>query len=484
MRLHTDGSTVVLLTPKSRISWRESGRNTTEVLPENPAVTDYDRSGLLCITPSGERDFSARMAAAGALAAQAMDEETVAAIMLGEDSTYLVQGPLNTEGEWPHIIDVGNIEPKRIEWPAGLIWKKGDKTLYDLAKSHGSGILDCFVPTIECNEHGIAIASNGSGCVALVRPGSETVTASFQVPSEEESALYACPTEQGVLVTMIVDGQDSAYVHIAEDGSLVGHRAAQSATPALLLDTGILLYDDENNSIELVDTSFSQLATRELPWAALESAGAPDGASFAFADAENMLRGHVNAKGELVIVDQYGGVKLAGAKRPGELAATEAKWDPEKSQGKSAVGFAAGMTPEPWTGSAGEAFELVMHARSTGTPGKGIVVIIGGDAAKHCEFEAVSVDGKRLPLVSDGKGNFTGECPDVELVQGLVYPFNPKPKNDAQKHASALFLAETHIELRVFGKATKKSSDLMSVAISALGSDSPPLKWMRPLNIE
>ncbi len=483
MRLHTDGSTVVLLTPKTRISWRESGRNTTEPVPETPAVTDYDRSGLLCMTPKGERDFSARLAAAGALAADAIDEEMVAAVMLGEDSTYLVQGPLNTEGDWPVVIDVGQIEPTRVDWPAGLIWKKGDTTLYDLADTHGLGIVDCFVPTLECNPHGIAVACSGSGAVVLVRPGGTEIAASFQLPTAEETAIYACPTKEGVLVTIVVDGQDSAYVHIAEDGSILGHRAAKCATPALCLDAGILIYDDGSSAIELTDTSFSQLASLALSWPALDAAAAPDGASFALADAEHMLRGHVNAKGELVIVAEYEEVKQAGAKRPGELAAIEAKWDPERSQGKSAVGFAAGMAPEPWTAKANSAFELVMHARSTGGPGQGICVTIGGDAAKHCAFEAVSVDGNRQELVDDGKGNRTAEFPSIDLVRGLSYPYNPKPKNDAQKHAAAMFLEETHLELRVFGKATKASGDLISVTISALNSDSPPLKWMRPLAV-
>ncbi len=481
MRLHTNGSTVVLLNPETRISWRESGRNTTETLPNNPTVNDYDRSGLLCMPPMGERDFSARLVAAGALAADAIDEETVAAIMLGEDSTYLVQGPLGTEGEWPSIIDLGTLTPTRVAWPAGLIWKKGDTSLYEMAKSHGDGIPDCFVPTIECNRHGIAIASNGSGTVVLVRPGSSDVTACFQVPSQEEAMLYACPTESGVIVTVVVDGQDSAYAHIAEDGSLLGSRAALRATPAILLEAGILICDAKKTS--LLDKTFTEKTSLELPWSPLDAAAAPDGASFALADAEHILRGHVNAKGELVIVDQYGGVKQAGAKRPGELAAIEAKWDPERSQGKSAVGFSAGMSAPPWTAKAGQAFELVMHARSTGTAGQGIHVVIGGDAAKHCEFEAVTVDGVRVDLVADSKGNYAAEFPSIILVQGLNYPYNPKPKNDAQKHAAAMFLAETHLELHVFGKATKASGDLMSVAISALATDSPPLKWMRPLMI-
>ncbi|MCP4449749.1 MAG: hypothetical protein GY811_31120 [Myxococcales bacterium] len=483
MRLHTNGSTVVLLTPKSRITWRESGRNTSEPVPENPSVTDFDRSGLLCMTPKGERDFSARLAAAGALAADAIDEETVAAVMLGEDSIYLVQGPLNTEGEWPNVIDVGSIEPKRITWPVGVVWQKGDTSLYDMAESHGKGILDTFVPTIECNSHGIAVACSGSGAVVLVRPGKDKIAASFQLPSQDEAAIFACPTERGVLVTLVVDGQDSAYAHIAEDGSLVGHREANEAIPALNLDSGFLIYDGTKKSLMLCDESFSEKTTFSVSWTPLDAAIAPDGDSFALADAAHILRGHVNAKGKLVIVDQYKEVKQAGAKRPGELAAIEAKWDPERAQGRSAVGFAAGMSPSPWTAEAGKPFELVMHARSTGSPGQGICVVIGGDAAKHCSFEAVAVDGVRQPLTADGKGNLTAEFPSIQLVQGISYPFNPKPKNDAQKHAAAMLLEETHLELHVFGQGEKASGDLMSVAISALKSDSPPLKWMRPLTI-
>jgi hypothetical protein len=75
------------------------------------------------------------------------------------------------------------------------------------------------------------------------------------------------------------------------------------------------------------------------------------------------------------------------------------------------------------------------------------------------------------------------EFPDVELVIGLTYPLSPKPTNDAQKHAASIFLDDTHIELRLSGNAKTASGDLMSVSISALRSDSPPLKWMRPLTL-
>ena len=483
MRLHTDGSRIVLLSPKGRLTWRDSGKLNSEAVPPKSEISDYDRSGMLCVTPNGDRDFSARLTAAGAIAAAAIDEETVAAVIVGQDGTYLVRGPVSLDADWPSVIDVSNIEPTRLVWPAGVIWKKGDKSLYDMAESHGVGIPSAFVPTLECNQFGTAVASVGSGTVVVVRPDSRTPDFCFQLPSQEEAAIYACPTEAGVLVTLIVDGQDSAYLHIAEDGEILGQREAKCGVPALSLNAGFLIYDDTKSQLELVDPKLKTLASVETPWPAMDSASAADGASFALADADNLLRGHVNAKGELVIVATCGYGDHEGGKLPGEIAAAEAKWDPERCHGKSAVGFAAGIAQAAWTATAGEEFQLELHARSTGGKGEGISVTIGGDAMKHCEFEAIEVGGVRTKVERDDKGSYTAEFPGVVLVPGLVYPLNPKPKNDVQKHAAGIFLADTHIQLLLFGKAKTTSSDLMSVSISALRSDSPPLKWMRPLTL-
>ncbi len=483
MRLHTDGSTIVLLSPKGRLTWRASGKLISEEVPPKLEISDDDRNGMLCVTPKGDRDFSARLTATGALAADAIDEEEVAAVIVGQDGTYLVRGPVNLDGDWPSVIDVTNIEPDRIAWPAGLIWKKGDKSLYEMPESHGVGIPSSFVPTLECNKYGTAVASVGSGTVVVVRPESRTPDLCFQLPSQEEAAIYACATEAGVLVTLVVDGQDSAYVHIADDGTVLGHREAQSGVPALVLDSGFLIYDDSSSSIELLDDKLKPLTKSKMPWPAMDSASAADGASFAMADADHILRGHVDAKGELVIVATCDYGDHSGSKLPGEIAAAEAKWDPERCHGKSAVGFAAGVTQAAWTGDAGEAFELELQARSTGGKGEGITITVGGDAMKHCEFQSIEVAGVRTEVERDNKGNYTAEFPHVELVPGLVYPLNPKPKNDVQKHAASIFLADTHVELRLFGTAKTASSDLMSVSISALKSDSPPLKWMRPLTL-
>jgi hypothetical protein len=483
MRLHTDGSSIVLLSPKGRLTWRESGKLISEAPSSKAEISDYDRNGLMCMTPSGERDFSARLNAAGALAADAIDEDTVAAVILGQDSIYLVRGPVNMDGDWPSVIDIGAVEPTRVAWPAGLIWKKGDKSLYDMAEQHGAGIPDSFIPNVECNRYGTAVTSSGSGAVLVVRPDSRTPDFCLQLPSQEEAALFACATEAGVLVTIIVDGQDSAYLHIAEDGSILGHRAAQTATPALSLDAGFLIYDDEKSSIELLDPKLKTLTSLDMPWPAIDSAAAIDGASFAFADAEHVLRGHVNAKGGLVIVASHEYGDHADNKLPGELAAADAKWDPERCHGKPAVGFAAGITQEAWTGKAGGEIELTLYARSTGGKGEGIAVVIGGDAMKHCEFDAMEVDGVRTEVKADEKGNYSAEFPHVALVQGLAYPLSPKPKNDAQKHAASIFLDDTHIAIKLFGKGKTASGDLMSVSVSALRSDSPPLKWMRPLTL-
>ncbi len=483
MRLHTDGNTIVLLTPLSRLTWQKSGKTSAQELPENPDVSDYDRSGLMCLTPSGERDFSARLLAAGAIAADAIDEDNVAAILLGDDTTYLVRGPVQVDSEWSDVVDIGQVEATRIEWPAGLVWKKGDTSLYDMAEAHGSGIPPAFVPTIENNEHGTAIASVGSGVIVVVRPGSTEPNFAVQIPSQEEAAIYACATPEGVLVSLIVDGQDAAYIHIAENGSVLGHRSTERSTPAIKLDQGYLIYDDGKIGLQHVDTSLKTIAEITLPFSAIDSAVASDGTSFALADADSILRGHLNAQGQLVILATTSYDPNSGRKSEGELAAADAKWDPARSHGKTAVGFAAKIKQDPWAAQSGSDFSLEMFARSIGGSGHGISVVLGGDAIKHCEFSSIEVGGIKVEFAKDSKGQYTAELPEVELVLGLDYPFNPKPKNDAQKHASDILLGETHLKLTLHGKALKTSGELMSVSISAIKSDCPPLKWMRPFTI-
>ncbi len=483
MRLHSDGSTVILLTPSSRITWRKNGKWTASEFPENPEISGYDRSGLLCLTPSGERDFTARLNAAGAVAADCIDEENIAAVILGDDTSYLARGPVQTSSQsWSGLIDIGSVSPLRIDWPVGLIWKRG-ASLYEMAETHGNGIPPSFVPSVTNNSHGTAISSVGSGTIVVIRPDASEASFSIQVPSQEELSLYALPTAQGVLITLILDGQDSAYLHVKEDGTILGSRKAQSACPAIALYEGFLIFDAKGAGLQYVDETLKTNAELSLSFSPIDSASAPNGTSFALASDDTVARGHIDAKGQIVLLDSMAYDSGAGKKRPGEIAASEAKWDPARYHGKTAVGFAAGISPEPWVATAGDAFALKIHARSTGGAGEGISIIIGGDAVKHCEFSTVEVDGLKCDLQKDDKGNYSAQFPTVELVLGVEYPLNPKPKNDAQKHAAILLLAETHIELTLKGTANAASNDLMSVSISALGSDSPPLKWMRPLAI-
>ncbi len=64
----------------------------------------------------------------------------VAALIVGQDSIYLVRGPVTMDTDWPSVIDVGTVSATKVTWPSGLIWKKGDTSLYDMAEEHGSGI--------------------------------------------------------------------------------------------------------------------------------------------------------------------------------------------------------------------------------------------------------------------------------------------------------------------------------------------------------
>ncbi|MBL4634709.1 MAG: hypothetical protein JKY56_12620, partial [Kofleriaceae bacterium] len=197
----------------------------------------------------------------------------------------------------------------------------------------------------------------------------------------------------------------------------------------------------------------------------------------------SILRGHLNAQGQLVILATTSYDPNSGQKSEGELAAVDAKWDPARSHGKTAVGFAAKIKQDPWEAQSGSDFTLEMFARSIGGKGHGISVVLGGDAIKHCEFSSIEVGGIKVEFAKDSKGQYVAELPEVELVLGLDYPFNPKPKNDAQKHASDILLGETHLKLTLHGKALQASGELMSVSISAIKSDTPPLKWMRPFTI-
>jgi hypothetical protein len=323
-----------------------------------------------------------------------------------------------------------------------------------------------------------------TGIVCVVRPDSAEVEFAVRLPSQQGVTLHAEASARGAMVTMAAHSRESALLHLSDTGELLGHRAAHGAPPAVLLETGVVLYDQEREWLFLLDEVLKPITKKRVPFDPLESAAAANRKSFALADDGSFLVGTVNDKLKLELSDPFKYASyIKKSKRKSKAAKARAVWDPKRPGGPASVGFSAARPVAPWQAESGKEFTMELCARSGGGKGRGIVVSVAGDALANAEFDAVVFNGEKIPFEKQADGSYRAEVPDVELIEAIRYPFDPKPKNDPQKETAKRLLDETHFELQLLGRATKASGDLLTVYIGPLETEKPPLKWMRPLLI-
>jgi len=489
MKIFTNGKLTILRTATHVYRWPLRGEATVDLLRKSSA-TEYFHDGLLLIAPDGtdlESSFADHFDAKTVLDADVLDA-TRAAFLHGDQK--LTWGPPpESEGAWSHEVKLASFKSTFPSWASsmrlGSRLERDDldederKYELELEEAKPAGFPQ---GTLLVSEHGIGIASNFSGNVALLRPGSTDVVFSMRLGTAEEDRIYARPTSKGLLVTVIFNGRYSTLFHVNEKGKLLAHVAEEPAGRPPALST-------KHHTVDIVDTraiarnakleSVNELSLAIRPTTAAASA---DGRHFAIADSfgGDMALFSVSAKGVIREVDR---VSYADLRREAKAVTDRDNADKayylERVPGTPCIGFAAKpVVSPPWTISTGE-FALPFVVRSSGGAGRGLAIRLSGPALEGVTLTSVSLGGESVEFRPDGDGQLA-ELPDVPLVQGVMLPFNPKP-TDAQKSIAEAILRESHIHLVVHGCAERASQAILRVEVSALGASSTPLKWMRPL---
>ena len=480
MRLFTDGKQVVLRLSDAIVRWTRKSDPEVELRAPTASITTYQRDGILALSPSGRHDFTADAEALDAQEAVAFDEERVATLVVRDDRFALLLGAPGDDD--PAEIPLDALNPKPIAWPDGVIWESAPKSAFSRAK--GMGTHDAGVPTLSRNRFGLAVASKVTGVVAVVRPGAMKPTFAVRFPTQDEARIHAEPTERGVLVTLVIAGRESGILHVAEDGSVIGHVAAFGAAPALLLGDNVLVYDDAEHCLMVLDGKLKKRSTKPITFFPCEAVASADGSVFALANEADVLLGKVTRTGKVTIVEQTDHATAARtARRLRDMSSTKSRYDPQRAHGSPAVGFASGGQVAAWSANAGAPFTLQVPVRSSGGAGRGIAVTVSGPALGLAELGQIEVEALSAPLAAHGKAARRAELPHVVLAEGLELPLRPPPKGEEQQRIAGALLDTTQFTLRIHGKATRAGRELLTVEVAALDSKSAPMKWTRPLSV-
>ena len=481
MRLFTDGKIVSLRTIDGIVSWTPKTKPTMRSL-SGLGVPNDARGGMMVIAPSGA-DLTKSMVSLRALDAHAMADEDVVALVKEENNTQMAFGP---PGEWIHEVSLADIDAEPIRWPKGVLWPASatQKTIFAEAKAVGFPVVIGRGPELIVNRHGCSVTSRQSGIVAVVRPGSDDVNFALRLPVKGDSRLHAEATAQGVLATLQLPNGEVAVLHLAEDGAVLGVHCTVAAAPAVLLGEQVAVFDDTEKVVRLLDLSLKPKSKKAVAFAPCEARASVDEKCLALANADHMALCKVSAKGRLSVAAQvnYGEVLSAARKRAAEKRLRN-KYDPKRAHGAPAIGFPAGVKPPPWIAQAEEALELELVVRSAGGAGRGMYVLLEGDALKQLKLSHLSFRTIEVPFVEVDGGGLRAEMTDVELVEGLRYPLDPSPKNDKHKYQAQELLVETHFSLTVHGHTLGPSRELLRITMGALEEGASPMKWMRPFII-
>jgi len=489
MKIFTNGKLTILRTATHLYRWPRKGEASVDVLRKSSA-TEYFHDGLLLIAPDGtdlQPSFAEHFEVKTVLDVDVLDAER-AAILHG-DQRLTWGPPPETEGAWSHEVKLAKFKSASPSWASSMRLGKrlGRDDLDEEEKAHERDLDEAKAVgfprgTLLANEHGIGIASNFSGNVALFRPGSTEAALSMRLATAEEDRIYARPTAKGLLVTVVFNGRHSTLMHVNDKGKLLAHVAEEPTgrPPALSM---------KRHTVDFVETlaiarnakleSVNELSMAIRP---VTAASSVDGRHFAVADpfGGDMALFSVTAKGVLREVDR---VSYADLRRQGKAASDRDKPDKayylERVPGEPCIGFAAKpVVSPPWTISQGE-FALPLVVRSSGGVGRGLAIRLSGAALEGVTLSSASLGGESVEFRADGDGQLA-ELPDVALVEGVMLPFQPKP-TEAQKAVAEAILRESHLRLVVHGSAERASKAILRVEISAIGASSSPLKWMRPL---
>jgi hypothetical protein len=146
------------------------------------------------------------------------------------------------------------------------------------------------------------------------------------------------------------------------------------------------------------------------------------------------------------------------------------------------------LSQEPigrWQAAVGREFELVLSIRSAGGAGRGLHLVVSGEAITRglVALTALSADDTLAPIGRAQAGVVCVDLPDLELPAGFTYPFDPAPSTPEARGVAESALATTHRELRLRGRGVRPGSGLLALSLSVPGSAGAPLRWIRPLAV-
>ncbi|MFK7988785.1 MAG: hypothetical protein AB8I08_22385 [Sandaracinaceae bacterium] len=413
-----------------------------------------------------------------------LDEERIASVISeGRSGPRLVIGP--PKGPFELDLALKGREVKTVAWPAGL-WDEGAAPVSTSDKPSGGthrGV------RVHANAHGVGMAGGESGHVFLFRHGNEDLTSAFRVPSEEGGRIDAVPSELGLIVTLVRADGNTQVVHLTEDGESRGvwpKEPVKGGVATLRLDDDKALAFDaaEGALVLLALPDLSELTREPLSEPLVDMSAGPKGSVVVVADDAGLY--DVTVDDEAVSVD--GPYLFEEASKTAAAEDSGSRYDPVRASGPPQVAFPAGKKlpkDPPWSLPLSKETAIPMRFRSGAEPGKGIHVAVSGAAVDKGLVRpvAVTANGARCELAREGNA-LVGVLPEVELVQGIQWPLDPKPQRDDDKEASVTMMNATHFGIEVHFEGLTAGSELMTVVVGAHESAAAPLKRTRPITVE
>lgn len=355
-------------------------------------------------------------------------------------------------------------EVTKIEWPAGLVWKAGKelwpekekgadkaKLFRSIAPGHpqkdGARFFDAVVLTR--SPHGIAGASVQNGVVFAVSPDGSRIEGAFRVPSQPEAELHPVRTRDGVLVTLVVEGRESAVLHVSLDGKVlaargkVGKSLTRGMSPPILFGETVFVFDRSGDAI-LLELGLSDLEIRGKH--GLPGLGAGQ-ASIAFAsesvlvaDGESALRVTVvGGAPNIDLIEAVGTAAKPKKKTDDDLGLDdegEEEADDEEEEeatfslipasraratGTPSLTLAEAASPSVWALAPGGSLNVTVGFANLGGASKGIYLEVGGQAVLSGLVSATDVRIGSSATKFERKGAaFRAEVPAVDLHAGLL----------------------------------------------------------------
>lgn len=377
-------------------------------------------------------------------------------------------------------------ESARIEWPLGAVWAKGKEAWPDkenkkekgprlplytsIAPGHpqkdGARFFDPVVLT--ASPHGLAGASVQNGLVFAIAADGSRIEAAFRVPAQGETELHPVRTAEGILLTVVVDGRESAILHITLDGrvlafcSRVGKGAARGMSPPLLLGDAVYVFDRSADTV-LLELGLADLAVKGkhgLPGlGAGQASVAVTSERVIVSDGESALRlTLVNGGPAVDLVEAVGGGAAAKPKKAkpvdedlglddddlgdDEESDEDGEGDDEDEKpaaarfvsgslprvtGAPSLALAEAASPSTWAVAPGGSLNVTVGFANAGGAGKGVYLEVGGPAVMSGHVSATDVRIGQASATFEKKGaTYRAEVAAVDMRAALIPDANDK----------------------------------------------------------